>query len=436
LAELARSGLVVPLDRTDERYRYHRLLAETLRAELHHTLPDREPELHRRASAWHRGASDVDRAIDHALRAGDVGDASELVWSNLPGLVAEGRTSTAERWLSRFMPSEIAEHATLGLTAAGCALLRGQGHMASYWTAAAAAAAHGRRPMVSAGVAVLRAATAGAAPGAVRDPSPQMAIAGPADGAWPALTALIEGMARHVEGSRDGAATALERGARCAAVSAPAIHALCLAGLAGLALDEDDWERAAALATRARAQVDRHGLADHAAMALVFAVSALVRAHRGRVDAAQSDLRDAVRLQALFTDFPSSAEADVSVTIARAALRMSDVNLAREQLAAATRLMQRLPDALWLQECAADVAAQLDAFTPSEGAAPAAMTAAELRILQYLPTHLSFRQIGELTFVSANTVKTQANAVYRKLGVSCRSDAVARARGCGLLDGA
>jgi LuxR family maltose regulon positive regulatory protein len=64
------------------------------------------------------------------------------------------------------------------------------------------------------------------------------------------------------------------------------------------------------------------------------------------------------------------------------------------------------------------------------------MTAAELRILQYLPTHLSFREIGELTYVSANTVKTQANAVYRKFGVSSRSDAVAHARDCGLLDGA
>jgi LuxR family maltose regulon positive regulatory protein len=63
------------------------------------------------------------------------------------------------------------------------------------------------------------------------------------------------------------------------------------------------------------------------------------------------------------------------------------------------------------------------------------MTSAELRILQYLPTHLSFREIGELTFVSANTVKTQANAVYRKLGVSSRSEAVTRARGCGLLGG-
>ena len=63
------------------------------------------------------------------------------------------------------------------------------------------------------------------------------------------------------------------------------------------------------------------------------------------------------------------------------------------------------------------------------------LTTAELRTLRYLPTHLSFREIGERAYVSGNTVKTQANSVYRKLDVSCRSDAVTRARQLGLLDG-
>jgi LuxR family maltose regulon positive regulatory protein len=62
------------------------------------------------------------------------------------------------------------------------------------------------------------------------------------------------------------------------------------------------------------------------------------------------------------------------------------------------------------------------------------LTPAELRILQFLPTHLSFREVAERTYVSANTVKSQANAVYRKLNVSCRSEAVGRAREIGLLD--
>ena len=53
------------------------------------------------------------------------------------------------------------------------------------------------------------------------------------------------------------------------------------------------------------------------------------------------------------------------------------------------------------------------------------LTIAELRVLRLLPSHMSFREIGERLHVSTNTVKTQALAVYRKLDVCCRSDAVA-----------
>ncbi len=61
------------------------------------------------------------------------------------------------------------------------------------------------------------------------------------------------------------------------------------------------------------------------------------------------------------------------------------------------------------------------------------LTEAELRLLPYLATHLSFREIGLRLRVSTNTVKTQALAVYRKLDVSCRSDAVERGRQAGLI---
>ena len=55
-------------------------------------------------------------------------------------------------------------------------------------------------------------------------------------------------------------------------------------------------------------------------------------------------------------------------------------------------------------------------------------------MLQYLPTHLSFPQIAGQVFVSPNTVKTQAQGVYRKLGVRSRREAVEHARAAGLLD--
>ena len=87
-----------------------------------------------------------------------------------------------------------------------------------------------------------------------------------------------------------------------------------------------------------------------------------------------------------------------------------------------------------LEAWLSDSWARLDAVNGPASDPPSSLTTAELRTLHFLPTHLSFREIGERVYVSANTVKTQANAVYRKLDVSCRSEAVSRARQLGLLD--
>ena len=61
------------------------------------------------------------------------------------------------------------------------------------------------------------------------------------------------------------------------------------------------------------------------------------------------------------------------------------------------------------------------------------LTPAEIRVLRYLPTHMSFGAIAQELFVSRSTVKTQAIAVYRKFGVSSRALAVEQARRHGLL---
>ena len=69
-----------------------------------------------------------------------------------------------------------------------------------------------------------------------------------------------------------------------------------------------------------------------------------------------------------------------------------------------------------------------------DGVSADALTTAELRVLQFLPSHLTFRQIGEHLFLSQNTVKTHALSIYRKLGVSSRDESVVRARSLGLVD--
>ena len=65
---------------------------------------------------------------------------------------------------------------------------------------------------------------------------------------------------------------------------------------------------------------------------------------------------------------------------------------------------------------------------------PSTLTTAELKLLPFMPTYLSFRQIGEQLHLSPHTVKTQAISVYRKLGVTSRSGAIERAIALGLLD--
>lgn len=61
------------------------------------------------------------------------------------------------------------------------------------------------------------------------------------------------------------------------------------------------------------------------------------------------------------------------------------------------------------------------------------LTAAELRVLHYLPSHLTLGQIARELGRGVATVKTQTGAVYRKLGVRSRHDAVRVATRAGLV---
>jgi LuxR family maltose regulon positive regulatory protein len=81
----------------------------------------------------------------------------------------------------------------------------------------------------------------------------------------------------------------------------------------------------------------------------------------------------------------------------------------------------------------AALASEIEAMPQTSDGASSRLTAAELRLLPLLATHLSFREIGQRLYVSRNTIKTQAISVYRKLGVSSRSEAIVRAGEIGLV---
>jgi LuxR family maltose regulon positive regulatory protein len=249
-----------------------------------------------------------------------------------------------------------------------------------------------------------------------------------------ALCRLIAGVADQLRGNREAARAQFEDGARRAAIAAPQVHALCLAQLALLALEDDDWEGAARMITPARSQVTRYGLARYPTSALVLAVSALVCAKHGRFEDAQEDAREAAELCDRLTELAPWYAIEVQIVLGRTALRLSDVSDARDRLADAERLLARARDGEVLHEWLRAAQEDLQAFTHAASPVPVSLTAAELRILHFLPTHLTFREVAERTCVSTNTVKTQANAVYRKLDAVSRSAAVTRALELGLLD--
>ena len=61
------------------------------------------------------------------------------------------------------------------------------------------------------------------------------------------------------------------------------------------------------------------------------------------------------------------------------------------------------------------------------------LTASEEEIIPYLPTRLTYQQIGDQLHISLSTIKTHLRNIYQKLGVSTRDEAINRCRALQLL---
>jgi LuxR family transcriptional regulator, maltose regulon positive regulatory protein len=437
LVELARSNsMLLSVDRSGDSYRHHGLFAEMLRAELRHADPDLEAELHRRASAWHMAGGDTHSAIRHLVAAGDLHAATELMWVHAPGLIAKGGKDTVRRWLDGFTGEQATAHAPLALVAATYWLAAGDGRQAERWTTEAERSlgiATGETwDALHAALTILRASTA---PDGVPRMGCDAAAAGnsePDHSPWRRAARLLEGVSHLLTGHRGDARLQLEEGGRGGASAAPNIQALCLAQLALLALDDEDWDEAAIVTARARSQVKASGLGDYPTMSLVFAVSGLVRARRGMVEEAREDVLSSTRLLGQLVDFAPWYEAETRIVLARALLRLGDVAAARTLMTTAAHILRDIPESTTLRTWLEETRAHLDAATRS-ASENWALTPAELRVLQLLPTHLSLAAIARRLYVSPNTVKTHAQAVYRKLDASSRGEAVGHAYAAGLL---
>ncbi len=90
---------LVPLDRQRSWYRYHHLFADVLRTRLR---PEELPALHRRASHWYAAHGLTDLAVEHALAAGDLRAAAEVVAAAADQALHSGEIQTVLRWLAGF----------------------------------------------------------------------------------------------------------------------------------------------------------------------------------------------------------------------------------------------------------------------------------------------------------------------------------------------
>ncbi len=107
LKMLDRANLfVVPLDDSRRWYRYHHLFADVLQTHLLAERADAD-DLHRRASHWYGQHAEPSPAIRHALAAGDVDRAADLMELAIPELRRTRREATIRGWLD-LIPDEVA----------------------------------------------------------------------------------------------------------------------------------------------------------------------------------------------------------------------------------------------------------------------------------------------------------------------------------------
>ena len=433
----SRNLLVVPLDRRREWYRYHHLFRELLQAELRRREPDLVRDLHFRAAAWYEANAMPEAAIEHAQAAGDHNRVARLVLELAQPVWAGGRVETVLRWMEWLKDATSAEHyGAIAVHGSLIFALLGQPSAAERWAAAAErVSSTGTLPdgsTMEATLAYLRAILS-------RDGVDEMRR--DARIAWEGLSPAspyratmlhTEGISYLVQGDHDRADPILAHAFDVATgANALPLAALILAERCIVAAHRDRWTEVATLAQRAVALVEAGRFEDYWTSALVYAWAARAALHRGDIPRAQHCVGRAARLRPLLTYALPVVSVQALLELARSYIALADPGGAVAVLGQAHDILQQRPDLGVLPRQAEELQSRLAKITAvADGAS--SLTAAELRLLPLLPTHLSFREIGERLYLSTNTVKTQAYSVYRKLGVSSRSEAVTRTRQLGL----
>ena len=443
LAELERSNLLlVPLDRRGQWYRYHHLFRDMLLAELHRLEPNVMPALHRRAAQWHERNGHPAEALGYWMKAGEADSAARLVGSLAFPAYQQGRVATAKQWFSWLEDhSAVANQPAVAVMAAMIAALTGKSGEAERWAGAAegetaVASLPDGSPSIEPWLALLRALLCRDGVEQMRADAELAARTMAAGSFWRTSATLYLAIA-HLMGGDPGRADVLfevtAAGGQAAGANIGACVALAERSL--LAIAAGAWEAGERYLSDAWSLARRANLEDYPPVTLLHAVAARIALHQGDRPHASAELTHAQRIRPSLTYALPHLAVQARIELARCHLALADFAAAQILLREVAEIRTRRPDlgvfAEQAEELQAELARTRGSFTPGASA----LTAAELRLLPLLTTHLSFPEIAEEIFLSPNTVKSQAMSIYHKLGASSRNQAVTRSRQLGLLEG-
>ena len=434
-----RNLLVMPLDHRREWYRYHHLFRELLSTELRRREPELVPELHLRAAAWCEANGMPETAIEHAQAAGDADRVSRLVLNVANAVWASGRADTVLRWMKWFEDQGLVERYP-GIAVHGALMfaLMGQPGETERWAVAAERAPSGGTLDDGNTVDGDRCVPSGA-PGPRRRRrhatrrADRLERAQPCE-SLPGDDGLHRGRVpparrRPRPGRRDPRPRAsTPPGPPASNPSSPS----CSRRAASSPSSETTGTRPRPSRTRPAAVMREGHFDDYWTSALVYAWMARVALHRGDVVRGREHVARAARLRRLLTYALPVVSVQALLEMGRVYVALADPAGGRAVLRQINDILQQRPRLGVLPQRAEELRLKLDTI---RGGSPGAssLTTAELRLLPLLQTHLTFREIGDRLYVSRHTVKTQAISVYRKLGVSSRSEAITRMHELGLL---
>jgi LuxR family maltose regulon positive regulatory protein len=441
LAGLARSNLlIVPLGGRGPWYRYHHLFRDMLLADLGRREPGLAPVLRRRAAHWCLRNGLPEESLEYSMAAGDVPAAARLLEELAVPTRRQGRAVTLRRWFQWLDDhGEIEEYPMVTVLAALVFAWMGRPAEADRWANAAERwrGRAGSRPgAAGAWAALLRAFLcrhgtaqmhADAHEAARRFAAGTIVTSGPA---------LLVGVAHVLSGQLDAGDAALADAVRIGEdTGAHEVAAAALSERSLVALALGHWARAERLAGQADGVLRRAGAGESYVTPLVCAAQARAALRRGDVAATHRELVDAQRARPLLTYAIPHIAVQARIELARVHLDLADLAGARTLLREIDELLRRRPGLGTLTGQARDLRARLPGNGGPVAPGASALTAAELRLLPLLATHLSFADIAAELALSRNTVKSQAASAYRKLMATSRGQAVARSRELSLLEG-